>query len=306
MSRVASTVCGADGHRAGWRISDVLGDDHFDPRCRWLPAALSGTGHITCLTRAEQLRLSHVELGAYTHLVAAMQTFIAPTLRRLAHAVEAREPATSEALFHAATEDVKHMALFREVRARLNADLGFPLVLLPEVGRVTGMVLDKQLGAVLLLTASIELLAERHYLTCFHQDTSLDPLVWRIFNAYWREASRPARLEFVETLRVFERMALAERDQAIDDFVALMRGLDEILSSQARFDVENLLRSIRRPLTSAERAEVLAGVLAAKRYTFIESGLAHPTFRELFSLVATRAQRLRVEAALGTTLAIAA
>jgi hypothetical protein len=306
MSRVASAECLASGHRAGWRISDVLGDYHFDVRRRWLPAALSGAEHIACLSRTEELKLGHAELGAYTHVLAAMQMFIAPTLRRLARAVEADEPATFEALSHAATEDVKHMALFREVRARLNADLGFPLALLPDVGRVTGVVLDKQLGAVLLLTASIELLAERHYLTCFHEDTSLDPLVWRVFNAYWREASRHARLEYLETLRVFEGMALGEKDAAIDDFVELIRGLDDILQVQARFDVENLLRSIRRPLTSAEQTEVLAGVLAAKRHTFIESGLMHPSFRELFSLVATRAQRLRVEQALGTTLAIAA
>jgi hypothetical protein len=86
----------------GWRISDVLADSHFDLRRRWLPTALSGAGHIACLTRAEELKLSHVELGAYTHLLASMQTFIAPTLRRLARAVEADEPATLEALSHAA------------------------------------------------------------------------------------------------------------------------------------------------------------------------------------------------------------
>jgi hypothetical protein len=91
-----------------------------------------------------------------------------------------------------------------------------------------------------------------------------------------------------------------------DDESGGEHGLDEILNVQTRFDVENLARSIRRPLTSAEQTELVAGVLAAKRHTFIASGLMHPSFRELFSLVATRAQRLRVEQALGTTLAIAA
>jgi hypothetical protein len=46
-------------------------------------------------------------------------------------------------------------------------------------------------------------------------------------------------------------------------------------------------------------------VLAAKRYTFIGSGLMHPSFRELFSMIATRAQRQRVEQALGATLTTA-
>jgi hypothetical protein len=101
-------------------------------------------------------------------------------------------------------------------------------------------------------------------------------------------------------------MAAAEKDDAIDDFIELMLGMEGLLHVQARFDVENLLRYIRRPLTKPEQAEILAAVLAAKRYTFIESGLMHPSFRELFSMVATRAQRLRVEQALRTTLTTAA
>jgi hypothetical protein len=53
------------------------------------------------------------------------------------------------------------------------------------------------------------------------------------------------------------------------------------------------------------QAEILGAVLAAKRYTFIESGLMHPSFRELFSMIPTRAQRQRVEQALGATLTTA-
>jgi hypothetical protein len=149
--------------------------------------------------------------------------------------------AAFEALSNAATEDIKHIGLFREVRGRVNAALGFPLALLPEVGRVTSVVLRKHIGAVLLLTASIELLSEQHYLTCFQDDASLDPLT----------------------------------------------------------------RHIRRPLAKPEQGEILAAVLAAKRYTLIESGLMHPSFRELFSMIPTRAQRQRVEQALGATLTTA-
>ena len=46
-------------------------------------------------------------------------------------------------------------------------------------------------------------------------------------------------------------------------------------------------------------------MLAAKRYTFIESGVTHPNFQELFGLVTTRAQQARVQAALGAMLAAA-
>jgi hypothetical protein len=40
--------------------------------------------------------------------------------------------------------------------------------------------------------------------------------------------------------------------------------------------------------------------MAAKRHTFVQSGLADPGFLEMFGLVATRDQRQRVEEALET------
>jgi hypothetical protein len=159
---------------------------------------------------------------------------------------------------------------------------------------------------VLLLTAAIELLAEQHYLTCFQPDSALDPLVRRIARAYWREAAQHARLEYLETLRVFETMATCEKDDTIDDFVELMLELDGLLPIQARLDVDNLQRCLWRRLDAAERREIHDAVLAAKRYTFIECGVTHPNFVELFGLVTTPAQQHRVHEALTTVLAPAA
>jgi hypothetical protein len=303
MSRVSYAECLPVADRANWRISDILGDHQFDVTRRWLPAPLSGADGIACLTRTEELKLSHVELGAYAHVLGCLEEFMAPTMMRLARNVELEDRAGFEALASVATDDIKHVGLFREIRARVNAALGFPLALLPEVGRVTSVVLSKHIGAVLLLTASISLLSEQHYLMCFQEDVTLDPLTRKIFKAYWRETSQHARLEHLETLRMFQAMTAPERDDAINDFVELMLGMEGLLQVQARFDVQNLLRYIRRPLANLEQAEILAAVLTAKRYTFIESGLLHPSFRELFSMVATRTQRQRVEEALGATLA---
>jgi hypothetical protein len=48
---------------------------------------------------------------------------------------------------------------------------------------------------------------------------------------------------------------------------------------------------------------VEAAVMAAKRYTFIESGVTHPNFQALFGMVATPARQARVQEALGAVLA---
>ena len=89
-------------------------------------------------------------------------------------------------------------------------------------------------------------------------DTALDPLTRHIFESHWREESQHARLDHVETLRAFRGLTLAEQERAIDDFIDLITGMDGLLHTQARLDVENLQRCIWRRLDEVEQAEILA------------------------------------------------
>ena len=158
------------------------------------------------------------------------------------------------------------------------------------------------LAAVLLLTAAIEWFTQLHYLSCFDPDESLDPFTRHIFKSHWLEESQHARMDHLETLRAFRSMSEAEKDQAIDDLIELVGAVDGLLQTQARLDVDNLQACLWRRLTIAERQEIEAAVLAAKRYTFIESGVTHPNFVELFGMVTTPAQQLKVQQALGALL----
>jgi hypothetical protein len=184
--------------------------------------------------------------------------------------------------------------------------LGFSLALLPGAPGVARAVLSKHTGAVLLLTAAIEWLTQLHYLSCFDGDEALDPFTKHIFKSHWLEESQHARMDHLETLRLFRSLDAAERDRVFDDLVELVTMLDGLLQTQAQLDVENLQACLWRRLTSAEQQEIRAGVLAAKRYAFIESGLTHPNFRELFGLVATADQQRRVLHAVGVAEAPAA
>jgi hypothetical protein len=82
--------------------------------------------------------------------------------------------------------------------------------------------------------------------------------------------------------------------------------MDGLLQTQAGLDVENLQRCLWRRLPPGEQQEIRSAVLAAKRYTFIESGVTHPGFVELLTMVTTSAQRRRLQAALAPVLAPAA
>jgi hypothetical protein len=167
------------------------------------------------------------------------------------------------------------------------------------------VVLSRHPAAVLLLTAAVEWLVQLHYLNSFVDDAALDPLTRHILESHWREESQHARLEHSETVRAFRGLSLAEQEAAIDDFIDLVTGVEGLLHIQARLDVENLQRCIWRRLPKAEQAEILTAVLAAKRDTFVESGLAHPNFQELLREVATPAQQQKVRQAVAEVLTAA-
>jgi hypothetical protein len=302
MSAYSYADCLQKSYRVSWKVADVVGGRRFDTTRRWLPSSLSGADRIACLAPAEKVKLTQVEMGAYAHLFGYVEEFIAPKMVTLARdfALDNRE--AFDALTNFAAEEVKHMTLFREVRAGVDAALGFPLALLPGADQVARAVLSKHTGAVLLLTAAIEWMTQRHYLTSFQHDDTLDAFTRHLFRCHWLEESQHARMDHLETLRAFRPLTEPEKDQAVDDLIELIGAVDGLLQTQARLDVQNLQGCLWRQLNEAERAEIYAGVLAAKRYTFIESGVTHPNFQELFALVTTHAQQARVQAALETLL----
>lgn len=106
----------------------------------------------------------------------------------------------------------------------------------------------------------------------------------------------------METVRYFEGASTAEREEAISDLIKLVAAVDGLLQMQTRHDIDNLSRYLRRSFASAEWEELYRAILKAKRYTFLESGVTHPRFAELFQMVATPEQQQRVAAALGELL----
>src|SRR5262245_4395645 len=76
--------CLEKSYRINWRISEVLGDREFDSSQRWLPSALSGADGASCLDEEEKIKLTHLEMGAYSHIFGYVEEFIAPMMSTLA------------------------------------------------------------------------------------------------------------------------------------------------------------------------------------------------------------------------------
>jgi len=298
MSRYSYEQCLASAYQVNWRIEDVLGDRSFDPDKRWLPTALSGADGVPFLDEEERRRLTHVEMASYAHIFGYVEEFIAPLVVDLAKDFEIDQRTAFDALANFAAEEVKHMNLFRQVRDRIEASMGFDLELLGGQRETARFVLGKSKGAVLLLTAFIEWFTQRHYLECFQEADDLDPLTRHIFKSHWQEEAQHARMDHLETLRAFADMTAVERDRAIDDFIELAAAVDGLLQQQAESDVRNFQRHAGRALLPHEAEQLHEYVLAAKRHTFLVTGVTHPRFLELFTEVTDEQQRARVDAAL--------
>ena len=298
MSRSTYEQCLRNAYRVNWRLEEVLGERAFDPERHWLPAALSGAEGLDFLDEEERRRLTHVEMAAYAHIFGYVEEFIAPLVTGLSRdfALDRRE--AFDALANFAAEEVKHMHLFRAIRDRIDAGMGFELELLGGRRETAAFVLGKSRGAVLLLTACIEWLTQRHYLECFEDDGRLDPLTRHVFRSHWLEESQHAQMDELETLRAFAGMTDDERDRAIDELIELVAAVDGLLQQQSRMDVRNFQRHAGRSLPPDQRQRVHDEVLAAKRHAFLVSGVTHPRFLELFEEVSTPRQRERVQAAL--------
>lgn len=302
MTAYSYARCLANAYKVNWRIDDVLGEKRFDPAKPWLPSSLSGATAATCLDARERRLLTQVELAAYAHLFGYVEEFVAPKVGALAQDFEVGRRDAFDALTNFASEEVKHMHLFRAVRERIDGQLGFELARLGDEAGTARFVLGKSTGAVLLLTAAIEWMTQRHYLEAFKTDEALDPFTREIFRAHWLEESQHAQLDHLETLRAFGSMGEEERDRAIDELIELVAAVDGLLRTQVEHDLDNLSALLRRAFAPAELDELRGALLRAKRWTFLLSGVTHPRFQELFAEVATPSQEARVGAALESLL----
>jgi len=198
------------------------------------------------------------------------------------------------------------MTMFHRLRDRVNRTLGIEARLLGDPAGTARYVLSKHNGGVLLLTASIEWLSQLHFTAAFSRDDEVDPFTKAVFRAHWQEESQHAQMDHLETLRCFEGLAPAESDRAIDDLIELVGAVDGLMKEQAGYDVDNLSEYLGRSFKAGEERDLYDEVLRAKRWTFIESGITHPRFLELFREVATPAQQARFDTAMTTLFPLAA
>jgi hypothetical protein len=98
------------------------------------------------------------------------------------------------------------------------------------------------------------------------------------------------------------RLSPAQRDQAVDDLIALVGAVDGILQAQSAADVEYFAGIASRKFSEQEGADLKRAVLGAYRWQYIITGVRHPHFGKQLAGMTTPGQMARIQSALAPIL----
>ncbi len=290
--------------RVRWDIDrDVIRGRQFDFGRKFLPDGLSRLGDLPFLTGAEGRFFSQVQGRTYANMFGLVERAIGVKTLELAHAHGMGDQVATEALVRMADEELKHQELFRRLEKMAAAGMPSGYAFKPHPDRVADTVLARCDWAVLGLTLDIELFTLVHYRTSIEPEADLCELWKDVFLFHWKEESQHAILDELEWKAEDARLRDEDRDEAVDDLIALVGAVDGTVTVQAEADADYFLARAGRTFSSAESMLVHDTLLKAYRGQYIASGVQQSRFAEVLKAMVTPAQMERIGAALGPIMA---
>jgi len=292
--------CLENSRKIRWDIDkDVIRGREFDYSGHFLPDGLSMITRLKFLSAADARLLSQVQGRTYSNIFGLVERYINAKILELSRDHWLGDQVALEALVGFSQEELKHQELFRRLERMMAASMPAGYQQMGNPDEVASFVLGKSTWAVLALTCHIELFTQVHYLESIQPDAAISPLFKDVFLFHWKEESQHAVLDELEWTRCARGLSAAERDAAVNDFIALVGGVDGLLQAQSKADVTYFRQIAEARFTEAQVKELEAGVLRAYRWQYIVSGAQHPRFMKLLTGMITPEQGERIMKALG-------
>lgn len=290
----------AAAQRAAWRIDDLIGADFaLDFSRPFLPEGLARAGALEFLDARERVLLSQVRGHAYLCIFGVVEEFILPFVLDHVRSRLVGQGPRVRALLGFAEEEAKHIELFRRFRERFERGSGrrFDVIGPPEA--VAEAVLAHDPLGVALAILHIELMTQRHWIECVHDDSGLEPHVRELLRAHWAEEAQHAKLDRMMVEALAEGCDRAAREHALEQYLAVVGVLDAGLAQQVELDLAGFESAAGRVLDEQQRERFRQVQRGANRWTYLGSGMSHPAFLECVeSLLPGARARLEAQAAL--------
>ncbi|MDI3355040.1 diiron oxygenase [Pseudomonas sp. UYIF39] len=285
--------------KAEWQIDrDLLQGRSFDFSRKFLPDGLSRIDRLTFLDADEARLLSQIQGRTYAYIFGLVERFISAKMLDQGRAHVFDDQLALEALVRFSNDEIKHQELFRRIETMMGTQLPAGYRQVADPNDVARAVLAASTWSVLALTCHIELFVQTHYVQSIAPHEELCPLFKDVFKFHWKDESRHVVLDELEWKAEHAKRSPAERDQAVNDLIALVAAVDAILQAQSASDADYFIRNASRSFSVDETAQIEACVLSAYRWQYIISGVQHPHFGRLLTRMTTPAQMSRIQTAL--------
>src|SRR5262249_14148569 len=225
--------------RIRWDIDrDVIRGRRFDFSRKFLPDGISKVHELDFLGAGERRLLSQIQGRTYANMFGLVERFISAKVLEVSRAHSLGDQVKLEALVRFTDEELKHQELFRRIEAMVAEGMPAGYRFAPQPNDVASVVLGPSTSAVLPLPCNLELFTQAHYRSSIEPETDLSDLYKDVFLFHWREESQHAILDELEWRRENANLSAQERDQAVDDLIALVGAVDGLLQLQAAADVD--------------------------------------------------------------------
>ncbi len=277
---------------------DVIRGRKLDLGKKFLPDGLSKVDRLDFLGAEEKRLVSQVQGRTYANMFGLVERFIGPKILDVSRDHWLGDQTAFEALVRFTDEELKHQEMFRRIDALCAEGMPEGYSFLPQPNDVAGVVLGKPTWSVLGLICHIELFVLAHYRQAIEMDEQLSELWKDVFAFHAREESQHAIMDEIEWKRADATLNPAQRDQAVDELIALVAAVDGILQLQAKADTDYFVRAAGRTFNRAQVEAIGATFLHAYRWQYIVSGVQDERFQKILGGLIDEAQMARIGAAL--------
>jgi hypothetical protein len=286
----------ASSARAAWVLDDVLAPGQpLDFTRDFLPEGLTRIALLPGLTGDERRILNHIRGHEYLGMFELVEEFILPFVLDHARTRLHNDDYRIRALLQFASEEAKHMQLFRRFRAAFHSGFAVDCALIGPPEAIAAEVLRHEPLAVALVVLHLEWMSQRHYLESVRDAGEIDPLFKNLLRHHWMEEAQHAKLDTLIVEALAEGCSEAERTAAVDGYLAIGSFLDEGLRTQTRLNLAAFEQAIGRELDGEARDAFLTGQHQSARWAYLGCGMTHPQFRATLGAI-TPAGRDRVDA----------
>lgn len=289
----------AASEKINWRIEDIIGGERrLDFGKPFMPESLARVNGLDFLDAESRLKLNHIRANGYLYTFGLVEEFILPFVLDHARPMLAADDTRTRALLRFASEEAKHIHLFRTFEREFEAGFGTACDMIGPAEEVGRAVLAHHPLSVALLILQVEWMTQRHYLESIRDDRQLDEQFRSLLRHHWMEEAQHAQLDTLMVEAIAMGCTPRQIEEAVDGYLEIGGMFDGAFKQQVAFDLDALQRATGRALTAGQAERFAEVQHQAMRWTYLGSGLSHPNFlASVRALSPVQADRLAAAAA---------